>query len=337
MADEAKKEKTEIAYQVAPFHRRVFANLLDFILFAILAVGLFLGAREVAKFTPGYQENETALLSNMKESGLYHVEEDGSSLDIVSYLSKSSNDFTGKQKKKYAVDAIETFLAFDLEKAGSDSFQKVLTTYVDYRLNPEFTYHNKPYFVSPYGEVMENPECEANDETYFNNCYAPFIDKYCQNFLLSEIPGHLDLTRYEARVLVWFEIPIAYAIAGLLIYLVPPLILRRGHMTIGKGLYQISLADSRLLACSTKRFLARFAIFYFGILLLSLVTFAIPAIISVSMMAFSRHKQGFGDYMLGLYEIDTSHAKLYKSYEEIKLAGILGAKKPIDFKMEELQ
>ena len=49
-------------------------------------------------------------------------------------------------------------------------------------------------------------------------------------------------------------------------------------------------------------------------------------------MAFSKHKQGFPDYLLGLYEVDISQNKLYSSYEEISLDGVEGEKKPIDFK-----
>ena len=48
-------------------------------------------------------------------------------------------------------------------------------------------------------------------------------------------------------------------------------------------------------------------------------------------MICSKNKQGFPDYILGLYEVDLSHDKIYRSYEEISLEGIVGEKEPIDF------
>ena len=48
-------------------------------------------------------------------------------------------------------------------------------------------------------------------------------------------------------------------------------------------------------------------------------------------MAFSKKKQGFPDYLLGLFEVDTSHDKLYQSYEEISVEGVAGEKAPVDF------
>jgi hypothetical protein len=102
-------------------------------------------------------------------------------------------------------------------------------------------------------------------------------------------------------------------------------------MTLGKALYHIGLVDSRYLNVKWGRFFARFAIFYFAELLLSLVTFGIPFIISFSLMAFSKKKQGFPDYMLGIEEVDTSRNKIYKSLDEITLESLNKRKQPVDF------
>ena len=108
---------------------------------------------------------------------------------------------------------------------------------------------------------------------------------------------------------------------------------RRGRKTIGKAIYHIGLVDDRLLAPTYARFTARFAILLFAELILSVFSFGIPYIISFSLMAFSKRKQGFPDYMLHLYEVDTSKANIYLDYVEAQLKNELHGE-AIDFKME---
>ena len=113
----------------------------------------------------------------------------------------------------------------------------------------------------------------------------------------------------------------------------PPLFFKRGRKTLGKALYHIGLVDDRVLSPTFWRFSARFLIFLFAELLLSLFTLGIPYIISFSLMAFSKKRQGFPDYMLHLYEIDTSKANIYMDYVEAELKNELHGD-AIDFRME---
>lgn len=325
------KPKIEITYQKPYFHRRVFANLVDLILFVLAFFALFLGFRLIVTSTPGYIEAETSLLKTMEDSHLYVVEE-GKSKDVVSYLREEKNNFSASQKKRKAIEAIDGFLVYLKEEAGENAYQEVQATYDAYRLDTSLAYEGVPYFSKIDGEIVENPSCQADELSYFEKAYSPYIDNYLQGYLITKIPGYVDKVRYESLMLIFGEILPSYLLAGILVYLIPPLCNPRGHMTLGKMLYHIGLADSRFLSVSTPRFLARFAIFYFGELVLGILTLGIPFLVSVSLMAFSKNKQGFPDYMLGIYEIDLSHAKLYKSYEEIRLEGVSDAKDPIDFK-----
>lgn len=326
------KPKIELTYRKPYFHRRVFANLIDFIIFVFLFFCLFLGLRFAVTSSSAYQEKETSLLSMMGDSGLYVVS-DGYATDIVSYLDDEDNAFSGTQKKTKAVAAIDGFIAYLDEVAEEDASSSVLAAYDAYRLDESLIYEGAMYFVLDDSDIVENEACSANDETYFSEAYAPFIDDYLQGYLVTLVPGYAETVRYESMMLIFAELLPSYVIAGLLVYLVPPLCNPRSHMTLGKMLYHIGLADKRLLSLSAGRFLARFSIFFFGELLLSVVTFGIPFLVSVSIMAFSKDKQGFPDYMLRIYEVDLSHAKLYKSYEEIKLENVTDAKEPVDFRM----
>ena len=323
----------EIHYTYPKFHRRVFANLLDFLCFALCFALLFLGVRAITTVMPGYVETDNELLAIRKDSGLYHVEGKDST-DIVSYLDEDSNGYTGYAKMSLAENAINTFIAYVGNESGDEARNTVQKDYDEWRLDASLTFEGVSYFIKDdEGSIVRNKDaCKADNETYFKNVYGKYIDDRCQGYLLTLVPRYLEVTRFESNILLFVEIPVAYLIAGVLVYLVPPLFFKNGRMTLGKFAYQIGLCDSRLLSCTWKRYLARWAIFFFGELFLSLFTFGIPCLVSFSLMAFSKKKQGFPDYMLGLFEVDLSHDKLYRSYEEISVDGIDGDKKPVDFK-----
>ena len=325
-------EPIEIRYIRPRFHRRVFANLLDIIIMAFLTVGLFLASRAIVQSTSTYIAKEAEIVSYMKDSGLYVVNEDQSFKDIVTYYQDDS--FSGSQKKNGAIQAIDTFFAFAEEKCEPSDVAEMKESYDTYRLNPSFTMNGEPYFILSEGVIKENPDCPASYALYFTNVYGPYIDNYLQGYLITKVPGYLELAKFEALYLIFAEVLPAYAVAGLLTYLVPPLIFHRNRYTIGKLAYHVGLANNELLSVPLGRFLGRFCIFYFAELLLSLVTFGIPFIISFSLMAFSKQRQGFPDYLLSLHEVDLTKNRLYKSYEEIRLSGIDDHKSPVDFRMD---
>lgn len=330
--DMAYQPHYEINYSYPKFHRRVLANLFDFVLFVFGFFLLFLASRAAVTSFPGYVRNEEAMMSIREASGLYHVK-DGKSTDIVSYLDMEENNFTSYAKMKLSSEAIDNFIVYIGEVAGEESQKTVQEDYDSYRLDPSLAYEGVSYFIkNEDGAIVRNKQCAANNQTYFLSAYAPYIDEHCQGYLITLVPGYLELTRFESNMLLFVEIPIAFLLSGILVYFVPPLIFSKGKRTLGKAMYQIGLIDSRLLSCSLPRYIARFCIFFFGELCLSMFTFGIPIIISFTMMAFSKNKQGFPDYLLGLYEVDLAQNKIYRSYEEISVEGIVGEKKPVDFK-----
>ena len=92
--------------------------------------------------------------------------------------------------------------------------------------------------------------------------------------------------------------------------------------------------DSRYLSLTFPRFLARFAIFYFGVLVLSFFTFGVPMIISFTMMAFTKKKQGFADFMLNCVEVDNNLENIYFNKYEVTIMKSEERKKAIDFRIK---
>lgn len=322
--------KVEIQYTEPRFHRRIFANLLDFVIFIFCTIGLFIATRGIVSSTPGYSANINRILEIRSDSGLYVVTS-GTSDDLISFINAN---YSGWTACSYADDHIDQFILYLNEEIGEGASKTVQEDYDKFRL--EAVKDGVHYFVkNDGGEIIAN----SADPSFpgWANCYSdvyvPFVDEHTQGYLVTLIPEYLELIRWESVMLLAVEAPIAYLLAGVITYLIPPLCLKRGKMTLGKAMYHIGLADSRLLSCSWKRYLARWFILFFGEFVLSIFTFGIPFLISFTLMAFSKKHQGFPDYILGLYEVDCSDNKLYMSYEEITLSGVGGEKKPIDFKM----
>ena len=325
-------QKVEIKYTFARFHRRVFANLLDFFIFALVFVGLFLGCRGITMATPAYQQNETSLMDTRVESGLYVRQNNGITVDVVSYLSIVEYKFDGYNKMVRSEEAIDHFVQFVEDHSGTEAAKTVMADYDKYRENKDWLYEGKPYFLRQGEAVVRNQECTLPYVDYFEKVYAPYIDSHCQGYLITLVPEYLNMVRAESYFLYFAELLPAYVVAPFIAYLMPMLIFRRGRMTFGKAMYRIGTVDKNLMVPSIGRTLARFFIFYGAEVLLAPFTFAIPFLVSASLMAFSRSHQGLPDYFLSLYEVDVTNDKIFFSREEIVLSGVGGEKKPLDFK-----
>ena len=316
----------EIKYARPKFWRRVFACLVDLLIFAVVAIFLFVGVRAIYMSTEGYQTKENRLTEMKLESSLY-VEKEGQVVDIAGDISSSSDTTSNKMKR--AKNAIEDFIEYAFKVEGTTVGDEIQNAYDDYRLAASFL--SQPYFIEKDGSIVMNPDCKASYTQYFDNVYKPFINEYCQGYLTTRFKEYVDLTMYISRTLVFVEVPIAYCLAGIIVYYVPTWIFRRGRMTFGKAIYKISTVDSRLLNPTWQRSLARFLIFYFGILILSVFTFMVPAIISVTLMGFSKKKQGFADYLLDLQEVDTTNATVFYNLEEAVVSQVQNYKTPVKF------
>ena len=334
---------TEINYVPAKLTRRIFANLLDILIFIFLGVSLFIGARAIVSNTSAYKSKFNQMVETKLNSGLYVQEDDKTVTDIISYLNNDDNQTAGSKTKR-ARKAIDTFFAYtksfvDSGEISQNQYDVIYEDYSTFMLSEKMVYDGKSMFVlDENNDIIENAELtgEASNLSnihsyYFDNAYKPFIDKHLQGYLITTIPNYYELNEYVALMLIFTEILPAYLVTGLLVYLLPIFIFKHGRMTWGKAVYRIALLDKRVLSPKIGRSLARFAIFYFGELVLSLVTFGIPYIISFTMMLVTKNKQGFPDYMLGLREVDCTSDKVHLSFDEITMDALKKNKKAPEF------
>ena len=348
-------DSLHIEYTRPKLLHRILANLIDIFIMAVLTFSLFLGVRGIVQATPYYKGVQSRISDIQLNCGLYRVAYDKDAkaytLTITKYIDEYRkdapwhNEFDGvnlddpseepRGKIGLATRAINTFISFCETNSSAERYQELVAYYDSYRLDARLD--GKPLYVrDENNNIVLNNEVSSdakNRSAYYELIYSPFIDDRCFPFLASNVPEYRKLTRIDFNFLVFLEIPVAYGLAGFLTFFVPPLFFRRGRQTLGKALYRIGLIDSRILSPTFPRFLARFAIFFFGELVLSLFTFGIPYIISTSLMIFSKNKQGFPDYMLGLIEVDTSKANIYLNYIEAQLKNELHGE-AVDFKMK---
>ena len=226
---------------------------------------------------------------------------------------------TTTQEKNKLREHIDNFIVFISNEYGEESKEEIQKMYDDFRLNDNMKEDGIPYFIVSDNKIIENNNSENNNitPTDYVNIYTNFIDNTCNGYLLSIDKTLYEYTSFLSKTIIFWELIPTFFFSGILTWLVPPLVFKRGRKTIGKLIYKISAVNSKYLNLSIGKTIARFSIFFFGIITLSFVTLGVPMIISFSMMAFSKQKQSFPDYMLGIYEVNTSEDKVYFSKEEI--------------------
>ena len=346
-----RNEIVSVNYTQPKFWHRVMANFVDFFIFIVLFIVLFIGARSIVNNFPTYKANEQKINDIQLASGLYvkNLGEDKRNVDIVyfldTYIAVYGNEFDGvsaeggepEGKIGKIVKAINQMIDYcsDESVTSKERYEELVSYYDDMRLDT-VTSDGIHYFIKDGDKIIPNETLAGSADKrslYYKNVYVPVVEKRFLPFLTSNVTQYRNAYRVEFNFLIFLELPASYILGAILTYYVPPLFFKRGRKTLGKALYHIGLVDDRVLSPTIWRFSARFLILLFAELILSLFTLGIPYIISFSLMAFSKNRQGFPDYMLHLYEIDTSKANIYMDYVEAELKNELHGE-AIDFRMK---
>lgn len=346
--EESKDISVSVTYSRPKLLHRVLANVVDFFILLVAAISLFFGARSIVQSTPYYKSAMKRMDEIQLNSGLYirkgASKKVGDNYDIIYFIDNNvripGSDLEGKEesdiktKNGLASKAINTFIQFVADNSSSEEYEEIKRSYDQKKL--ETVVDDIHLYLKDGDKIVPNPtysEVPSKKILYYDNVFKPFIEKTCMPFLVTGVPEYKKLSKVDFNFLVFLEIPVALVLAAFLTYFVPPLFFKRGRKTLGKALYHIGTVDARLLSPTFWRFLAKTMIIIFGELILSLVTLGIPYIISFTLMTFSKNKQTFPDYMLNLYEVDTSKANIYMDYVEAQLKNELHGE-PIDFKMK---
>lgn len=303
--------KVNIKYHRADRTKRVMARIIDLFICAALGVIFFFSVRSIVQTTPSYKNREERIHLHKTESGVYRTRK-GKDIDLVSYY-KDNKDVTEFGKKKFYQEGLTTFLSYCKEKLPDNEYKEIKTGFDEYLLKANFK--DVPRFVLVDNQISENKECQAKWADY-NKVYEDYLDYQANSCLYNYFPQYQKDIHKESIYRIAVELPISVVLATFLVYRLPCLVRKRGRKTIGMLIYKIGLVDQHLLHVSTGRFVAYGFIRRFAIIGLSFLTFGIPLIIDISRLAFTKSKKDFGEYRLGLTEIDDSIEQVYYSLAE---------------------
>ena len=353
-----KAEIIEVEYETPRLFHRVLANFIDILLMVSVTILCFIASRAIVQSTSMYRNNDYHIREIQLASGLYIN---------ASKASESPLDEKGHDINEYVYGDNIQLMTYWLPRQGSLTYQaivsrceKVVDKFATYMGSIQASYRQevidfvhkqkleKKGNVAGHEHFFEKNN-ETNEiyiplnesglpyysyQTYFTEFYKLIMDNNLNDdYLTKRAPNYRNYMVNEGKYLLLIELPISYTVAAILVYFIPPLFLKRGRQTLGKALYRIGLVDSDIFSPTLPRYLARFLIFFFGELVLSIVTLGAPYVISFTMMLTTKKKQGFPDYLLGLTEIDTSKQKIY--YNKIDALSDKASiyKEPTDFKL----
>ncbi|MCH3909751.1 MAG: RDD family protein [Bacilli bacterium] len=331
--EENKNNGINITYYRPLFHRRILADVIDALLMLLLALLCFVGIRAIFQSTDEYQMRNTRMNTNREESGLYVKYNNKYSLLSDYYYADSSNVSASEMMVSYE-KGMDTFLVYLEDSVGDEAKTTVQEDYDAFRLSVKDS-GGLYYFVNDGGTIKKNSASSATYSDYSSNVYKPYYEDHAEGYFTVYAPHYVEDSHYFANIFLFVEVPVSILVASIVIFYIPPLFFKRGRQTIGKFLYKIGRVDKDTLAVSFWRYTAESAILIFAVVMLSLFTLGIPLIISFSLMAFSKKKQDFADYMLSINEIDLNFGKIYYSYDEVELESLKKENTHVDFKMEE--
>ena len=311
-----KNEVVSIDYFHPKFWHRCMANLVDFLLFIVTLLLAFIATRQIMFATPWYKNTMNTIESDRLSSSLYVQHKD----DVLLVTDHCDNNLsTYNERIELCNDSINNFSTFLQEKCGNDVKALFDKEWNEYRLDATAD-SGVHLFVKDGDEVVVNPDyyTATTRVNYYNSVYSPFINDYGLAYLNTYVADYRQAMKDMSIMLIFIEAPVSIVLGHFIVYGLIPLIWGRGKRTLGKALYHIAYVDRRMLSPTWKRFMIRYFI-GFAETILSIFTFGIPLLLSFTLMAFSKNKQSFPDYMCGLLEVTTTTSKIYKNYDEIKL------------------
>lgn len=298
----------EVNFNKAKFSTRMLAFGADLLLMIVTALGLIIASQAILMHTPFYRNAGDNIKNIQYESHLYIHGEDNEPLILCDYYSPAS-----EEEYKIAcseVDKALTEFYTDAKFFDQTDPESGLYLYNEQKLL-------SGYFI--YEDETHTSVVKKGDVTYETvfPTYAKFMKEDAVSYLV-KYPGYLENTRVINVSFIFLILLLPITLSVTIYEFIIPLIFRRGRKTIGKLILKLGVVDSRGLSPSFWRFLARFALFLFFEVLLSVVSFLIPLIVSISMFAFSKMNQSFHDYMTLTYVVDTSTSSIFMNEKEYK-------------------
>lgn len=293
------ENNTVLEYSKARIYQRVFSFFIDLFLAVLLGMIINSLCGLVTSVVPKYQEVLQERIELQDQSGLFDENQK------LWTLSLEGSDMTIQEKKELLSTRLDEFY-------HNDVFFEDDTFYQSYQ-------KRKSEAVNEKGELLfklisgSYVEKDFSDDVYYS-----FYQKEFENYASAALSHNVrfaDLSNLIVRISV-IEIVLSMSVGFALSFVIMPLILKRGRKTIGMYLFKISLVGGDALNVRGKTLLFRNALLLLIGYWLTIFTFGIPWLVSLTMMTFSKTGQDFFDYMSGTYVVSTKDKDIYLDYAE---------------------
>ena len=293
------ENNTVLEYSKARIYQRVFSFFIDLFLAVLLGMIINSLCGLVTSVVPKYQEVLQERIVLLDQSGLFDENQK------LWTLSLEGSDMTIQEKKELLSTRLDEFY-------HNDVFFEDDTFYQSYQ-------KRKSEAVNEKGELLfklisgSYVEKDFSDDVYYS-----FYQKEFENYASAALSHNVrfaDLSNLIVRISV-IEIVLSMSVGFALSFVIMPLILKRGRKTIGMYLFKISLVGGDALNVRGKTLLFRNVLLLLIGYWLTIFTFGIPWLVSLTMMTFSKTGQDFFDYMSGTYVVSTKDKDIYLDYAE---------------------
>ena len=293
------ENNTVLEYSKARIYQRVFSFFIDLFLAVLLGMIINSLCGLVTSVVPKYQEVLQERIELQDQSGLFDENQK------LWTLSLEGSDMTIQEKKELLSTRLDEFY-------HNDVFFEDDTFYQSYQ-------KRKSEAVNEKGELLfklisgSYVEKDFSDDVYYS-----FYQKEFENYASAALSHNVrfaDLSNLIVRISV-IEIVLSMSVGFALSFVIMPLILKRGRKTIGMYLFKISLVGGDALNVRVKTLLFRNVLLLLIGYWLTIFTFGIPWLVSLTMMTFSKTGQDFFDYMSGTYVVSTKDKDIYLDYAE---------------------
>ncbi len=293
------ENNTVLEYSKARIYQRVFSFFIDLFLAVLLGMIINSLCGLVTSVVPKYQEVLQERIELQDQSGLFDENQK------LWTLSLEGSDMTIQEKKELLSTRLDEFY-------HNDVFFEDDTFYQSYQ-------KRKSEAVNEKGELLfELISGSYVEKDFSDDVYYSFYQKEFENYASAALSHNVrfaDLSNLIVRISV-IEIVLSMSVGFALSFVIMPLILKRGRKTIGMYLFKISLVGGDALNVRGKTLLFRNVLLLLIGYWLTIFTFGIPWLVSLTMMTFSKTGQDFFDYMSGTYVVSTKDKDIYLDYAE---------------------
>ena len=318
------KKVVNLTYKQPKLSRVFSAHLFDF--FSAVVIGIIFISLSVILLhvTPLYTNNKSKQKDIQIQSRLY-VESDSNTTLITDKL---SSDDTLKTSEK--IDQLSSSLTYFFDefltsntslKNSKETYTNLLVNYVDSS--------NRNLFDSNRNRIYTNAD---EDNTYLT-AYSSITTKYAIGYL-SYVNGYSNL-RKNLVIMTIITIMIGLSLSLMVVYLVLPLIFKRGRKTLGFKLNKIGYVSLDGYSPSVLKIIFKFIFQWILVYIASFFTFGIPLFISVGMMFLSKRHQTLSDYIFGVILVDTDIDTIYLDYIDYRTAHVFDSN--IDVEPNEIE